>query len=54
MIEVSEGSDPARACFFHHYDGARAVRGELEAAGFVAEEVRPGWWLCRRPTSVLT
>src|SRR5688572_31739574 len=20
MVEVSEGSDPQRACFFHHYD----------------------------------
>jgi SAM-dependent methyltransferase len=48
MVEVSEGSDPQRACFFHHYDGAADVRGELEAAGFAAQEVRSGWWICRR------
>jgi hypothetical protein len=47
MIEVSEGSDPMRACFFHHYDDAGDVRGELEAAGFAAAETRPGWWICR-------
>lgn len=47
MREVSEGSDPMRACFFHHYDGAGDVRGELEAAGFAATETRPGWWICR-------
>jgi hypothetical protein len=30
MREVSEGSDPRRACFFHDYDGPADVRGELE------------------------
>lgn len=48
MIEVSEGSDPTRACFFHHYDRPAAVRSELDAAGFTAAEVRPGWWICHR------
>jgi SAM-dependent methyltransferase len=48
MAEVSEGSDPQRACFFHNYDGPDDIRGELEAAGFAAQEVRPGWWACRR------
>ena len=52
MVEVSEGSDPTRPCFFHHYDGPAAVRGELGAAGFAAAEVRPGWWICRRDVGV--
>jgi SAM-dependent methyltransferase len=47
MIEVSDGSDPSRACFFHNYDDPRDVRAELEAAGFAAHEARPGWWICR-------
>ena len=47
MREVSEGSDPRRACFFHDYDGPADVRGELEAAGFHAEEAAPCWWVCR-------
>jgi len=48
MAEVSEASDPRRACFFHHYDGAPDIARELEAAGLAAREVRPGWWVCRR------
>lgn len=47
MREVSAGSDPGRACFFHFYDGPRALRAELDAAGFSADEVRRGWWVCR-------
>ena len=55
MVEVSEGSDPQRACFFHNYEGPDDIRRELEAAGFAAQEVRPGWWACRRDRgSVLT
>ena len=48
MRDVSEASDPREACFFHEFSGPVEVRGELEAAGFRAEEVRPGWWVCRR------
>jgi SAM-dependent methyltransferase len=47
MCEVSHGSDPARACFFHNYDGPGEIRGELQAAGFTAHEAAPGWWVCR-------
>jgi SAM-dependent methyltransferase len=47
MREVSEGSDPRRACFFHDYDGPADVREELEAAGFHPEEAAPCWWVCR-------
>lgn len=47
MREVSEGSDPARSCFFHYYAGAVAVRAELEAAGLRAHEEAQGWWVCR-------
>jgi len=46
MREVSEGSDPRRACFFHDYDQPSDVRRELEAAGFFAQEVAPCWWVC--------
>jgi SAM-dependent methyltransferase len=49
MREVSAGSDPGRVCFFHFYDGPSAVRAELEAAGFSAEEPSRGWWICRVP-----
>jgi len=47
MREVSEASDPREAIFFHDYDGPAEVRAELEAAGFVGAEARPGWWVCR-------
>jgi SAM-dependent methyltransferase len=47
MREVSEASDPGQPCFFHDFDGPDAVRREVEAAGFVAEEVTGGWWICR-------
>ncbi len=47
MREVSEASDPGRPCFFHDFDGPAAVRRELDAAGFTADEVAPGWWVCR-------
>ena len=47
MREVSEASDPREAIFFHDYDGPAEVREELRAAGFVAAEARPGWWVCR-------
>ncbi len=46
MCEVSHGSDPARACFFHNYGGPGEIRGELQAAGFTAQEAMPGWWVC--------
>jgi SAM-dependent methyltransferase len=52
MVEVSEGSDPSRPCFFHHYDRPHDVREELEAAGFTAQEARPGWWICRADGSL--
>jgi hypothetical protein len=47
MIQVSEGSDPRRACFFHQYDGPRELAREFAAAGLAASEVQPGWWVCR-------
>ena len=48
MREVSEGSDPRHACFFHHYDGPSEVRAELRAAGFAGDEVSRGWWVCHQ------
>lgn len=53
MREVSEGSDPRRACFFHDYERPAEVRSELEAAGFQAEEVARCWWVCRSPSASL-
>jgi SAM-dependent methyltransferase len=47
MREVSEASDPGRPCFFHDFDGPAEVRSEVEEAGFRADEVMPGWWVCR-------
>ncbi|HXG02418.1 MAG TPA: methyltransferase domain-containing protein [Candidatus Binatia bacterium] len=47
MREVSEASDPSRPCFFHDFDRPAEVRGEIEAAGFGADEAMPGWWVCR-------
>jgi SAM-dependent methyltransferase len=49
MRETSEASDPQAPCFFHDFSTAAEVRAEIEAAGFSAEEVAPGWWLCRKP-----
>ena len=54
MREVSAGSDPVRACFFHFYGGSADVRAELEAAGFSAEEASRGWWICRPPRPCAT
>jgi 2-polyprenyl-3-methyl-5-hydroxy-6-metoxy-1,4-benzoquinol methylase len=54
MREVSAGSDPGRACFFHFYDGPTAVRAELQAAGLTADEVSQGWWICRAPQRCAT
>lgn len=48
MRHLSEASDPREACFFHDFSGPAEVRAELEAAGLSAEEVSPGWWICRR------
>jgi len=51
MRETSEASDPQAPCFYHVYSTAAEVQAEIEAAGFTAEEVSPGWWVCRpRPT----
>jgi SAM-dependent methyltransferase len=47
MRETSEASDPAETCFFHDFSGPWEVREEVEAAGFTAHEVAPGWWVCR-------
>ena len=48
MREVSESSDPREPCFFHDFDSPLDVRAEIEAAGFSALEVSPGWWVCRK------
>ena len=34
-------------CFFHDFSGPEEVRAEVEAASLRAEEVAPGWWVCR-------
>jgi SAM-dependent methyltransferase len=49
MRETSEASDPQAPCFFHDFSTAAEVRTEIEAAGLSAEEVAPGWWVCRKP-----
>jgi hypothetical protein len=49
MREISEASDPQEQVFFHDFSGACEIRDEIEAAGFTAEEVSPGWWICRKP-----
>jgi SAM-dependent methyltransferase len=48
MREISEASDPQEQVFFHDFSGPGEIRDEIEAAGFTAEEVSPGWWICRR------
>ena len=48
MLETSQASDPQAPCFYHVFSTAAEVRAEIEAAGFRAEEVSPGWWVCRR------
>lgn len=47
MREVSDASDPREPCFFHEFSRREEVRAEVEAAGFSALEVSPGWWVCR-------
>ena len=49
MRAVSNASDPLIPVFFHDYADSGEVRGELESAGFRAEEAAPGWWICRNP-----
>ena len=49
MRETSEASDPQAPCFFHDFSTPAEVRAEIEAAGLTAEEVAPGWWVCRKP-----
>ncbi|MFI5339007.1 MAG: class I SAM-dependent methyltransferase [Candidatus Methylomirabilales bacterium] len=48
MREISEASDPQEQVFFHDFSTPGEVRAEIEAAGLSAEEVAPGWWICRR------
>jgi len=52
MRETSEASDPQDPVFFHVFATPAEVRAEIEAAGFTADEVAPGWWLCRPPGRV--
>jgi hypothetical protein len=47
MRETSEVSDPQAPCFYHVFSTATEVQAEIKAAGFTAEEVSPGWWVCR-------
>jgi SAM-dependent methyltransferase len=49
MRETSEASDPQAPCFFHDFSTAAEVRAEIEAAGLRADELLPGWWICRKP-----
>lgn len=48
MREVSEASDPREPCFFHDFSGPGEVRAEIDEAGLEAQEVAPGWWVCRQ------
>ena len=48
MRETSKASDPQAQVFFHDFSTPGEVRAEIEAAGLRAEEVAPGWWICRR------
>jgi hypothetical protein len=50
-ICVSDASDPREAVFFHEYAGPGEVRAEIEEAGFVADEIARGWWICRPSTT---
>lgn len=43
---VCHASDPRALVFFHDYRGPAEVRSEVESAGFEAEEVAAGWWVC--------
>lgn len=52
MRETSDASDPQAPCFYHVFSTAAEVRTEIEAAGFTAEEVSRGWWICRPPRGV--
>jgi 2-polyprenyl-3-methyl-5-hydroxy-6-metoxy-1,4-benzoquinol methylase len=52
MRETSDASDPQAPCFYHVFSTAAEVEAEIEAAGFTAEEVSPGWWICRPPGRV--
>jgi len=54
MRETSEASDPQAPCFYHVFSTAGEVQAEIQAAGFTAEEVSPGWWVCRRRPTVPT
>ena len=48
MRAVSHASDPLTPVFSHDYADSAEPRGELESAGFRAEEVAPEWWICHR------
>jgi len=54
MRETSEASDPNAPVFFQQFSTPDEERAEIEAAGFTAEEVSPGWWLCRRRPTLPT
>jgi SAM-dependent methyltransferase len=54
MRETSEASDSRDPVFFHVFSTAADVRAEIEAAGLAADEVAPGFWLCRRRPTVPT
>lgn len=51
MREVSEASDPTAPCYFRDFARPDEVRVEIEAAGFTAEEVARGFWVCRKKGS---
>lgn len=48
MREVSEASDPREPVFFHDFSGPGEVRAEIAASGLAADEIAPGWWVCRK------
>jgi len=52
LRETSDASDPQAPCFYHMFSTAAEVQAEIEAAGFTADEVSPGWWVCRPPGRV--
>jgi len=51
MRDVTKASDPREAVFFHDFFDPQELRAEIEAAGLLAEEVAPGWWVCRKALS---